>query len=254
MFNNAWPSIYWHLFDWYMLPAGGYFGTKKANEPVHVLFSYDDRSVAVVQSGPSRAPIHGARLQARIVALDGAVQWTRDTVIDVAADSSARVIVLPEPGDSFGMTYFVDLRLSDAAGQPLSTNFYWLSKHPDVLSDSSTWYMTPVKEYADFKALRTMPAATLGASATFSRGAARGEQVARVTLTNPGHTLAFFVRLQVTGRKGEEALPVLWSDNYVSLLPGERRTVTARYAVSDLGGGAPRVIVSGWNVARTVAK
>ena len=47
MFNNAWPSIYWHLFDWYLLPAGGYFGTKKANEPVHALFSYDDRSIAV---------------------------------------------------------------------------------------------------------------------------------------------------------------------------------------------------------------
>lgn len=254
MFNNAWPSIYWHLFDWYLLPAGGYFGAKKANEPVHVIYSYDDRSVAVVQSGPSRAPIRGARLKARILGIDGAVKLERDTVIDVAADTSARVFVLPAPADSLGMTYFVDLRLSDSTGEALSTNFYWLSKHPDVLSDSSTWYTTPVKEYADFTALRTMPAATLGARATFSRGTSAGEQVARVTLRNPGKTLAFFVRLQVTGRKGEEALPVLWSDNYVSLLPGETRVITARYSKADLGGGAPRVVVSGWNVKRTVAK
>ena len=71
MFNNAWPSIYWHLFDWYLLPGGGYFGAKKANEPVHVLYSYDDRTIAVVNSNQSRAPIRGAHLRARILGLDG---------------------------------------------------------------------------------------------------------------------------------------------------------------------------------------
>ena len=254
MFNNAWPSIYWHLFDWYLQPAGGYFGTKKANEPVHVIYSYDDRSVAVVQSGPSRTPINGARLQAKILGLDGAVQWSRDTVVDIVPDTSRRVLMVPEPPDTSAMTYFVDLRLSDAKGQPLSTNFYWLSKHPDVLSDSSTWYMTPVKQYADYTALRTMPRATLGATAAFSAGEKAGEQVARVTLHNPGKTLAFFVRLEVTGKNGAEALPVRWSDNYVSLLPGETRVVTARYDRVDLGGAAPKVLVSGWNVGRTIAK
>jgi exo-1,4-beta-D-glucosaminidase len=254
MFNNAWPSIYWHLFDWYLQPAGGYFGTKKANEPVHVIYSYDDRSVAVVQSGPSRAPINGARLQAKILGLDGAVQWARDTVIDIVPDTSRRVFMVPEPADTSTMTYFVDLRLTDAKGQPLSTNFYWLSRHPDVLSDSSTWYMTPVKQYADYTALRTMPRATLGAKATFSGGEKAGEQLARVTLHNPGKTLAFFVRLEVTGKNGAEALPVRWSDNYVSLLPGETRVLTARYDRADLGGAAPKVVVSGWNVERTMAR
>ena len=48
MLNNAWPSLIWHLWDWYLRPAGGYFGTKKACEPLHVQYSYDDRSIAVV--------------------------------------------------------------------------------------------------------------------------------------------------------------------------------------------------------------
>src|SRR5262245_23013319 len=48
MLNNAWPSLIWHLYDYYLRPGGGYFGTKKACEPLHVQFSYDDRSVAVV--------------------------------------------------------------------------------------------------------------------------------------------------------------------------------------------------------------
>ncbi|HEX9311069.1 MAG TPA: hypothetical protein VF887_09675, partial [Gemmatimonadaceae bacterium] len=140
MFNNAWPSIYWHLFDWYLRPAGGYFGTKKANEPVHVLFSYDDRSVAVVNSNATRTSVRGARLRARVLGLDYTEKFARDTVIDLPADSSMRVFLLPEPtGLTAGSAYFVDLRLTTADSQPLSTNFYWLSTHPDVLADSSTW-------------------------------------------------------------------------------------------------------------------
>ena len=249
MFNNAWPSIYWHLFDWYLRPAGGYFGAKKGNEPVHVMYSYDDRSVAVVNG--TQAPVRGAHLRMRVLGLDGSEKLGRDTIIDLPADSTLRVLLLPEPPGTSG-AYFADLRLTDAAAHPLSSNFYWLSARPDVLADTSTWYMTPVKEYADYTALAAMPGTTVRATAHFTRGAANDQ--ARVTLTNTGHTVAFFLRLQVTGRGGAEALPVLWEDNYLSLLPGETRVVTASYAHRDLGGAAPRVVVSGWNVHTTSAR
>jgi exo-1,4-beta-D-glucosaminidase len=251
MFNNAWPSIYWHLFDWYLRPAGGYFGAKKANEPVHVLYSYDDRSVAVVNSERTRAPLRGVRLRARMLGIDGSEKFSRDTVLDVPPDSSMRVLILPEPAGVSG-AYFADLRLTDANGHPLSTNFYWLSTRPDILADTSTWYMTPVKSYADYTALRSMPQAAVNASARFSNSGGTG--TARVTLKNPGKLLAFFLRLQVTGRGDEEALPVLWEDNYVSLLPGETRVVTANYRIRDLGGAPPRLVVTGWNIRRTVAR
>jgi exo-1,4-beta-D-glucosaminidase len=224
MFNNAWPSIYWHLFDWYLRPAGGYFGTKKANEPVHVLYSYDDHSIAIVNSSPSLAPIRGARLRTRIFAVDGTQEFSQDTVLDVPADSSMRVFYLPMPGGVVG-AYFVDLRLSGADGKPISSNFYWLSTKPDVLADTSTWYMTPVKSYADYTALRNMPAATVTITPRFTSSGGTG--TARVTLRNTSRAIAFFLRAQVVGRGGEEALPVLWDDNYISLLPGESRTITA---------------------------
>ena len=125
------------LFDWYLRPAGGYFGAKKANEPVHVLFSYDDRSVAVVRSGADRAPLRGVHVRARLLGVDGSEKFTRDTVIDIPADSSTRVFILPEPSGVTG-AYFADLRLTGSDGRPISNNFYWLSTRPDVLSDSST--------------------------------------------------------------------------------------------------------------------
>ncbi len=248
MFNNAWPSIYWHLFDWYLRPAGGYFGTKKANEPVHALFSYDDRSIAVVNG--LRVPLTGAHLRARVFAPDGTEKMSRDTVLDLPADSSVRTFTLPEPAGVSG-AYFVDLRLADAQGRPRSINFYWLSTRPDVLADTSTWYMTPVKSYADFTALRGMAKADVRVAAQFTHGSIAGNEEARVTLTNPGKTIAFFIRVQVTSRDGQEALPVLWDDNYVSLLPGETRILTANYRAS-LIQGPPQVIAQGWNVNRGV--
>jgi exo-1,4-beta-D-glucosaminidase len=250
MFNNAWPSIYWHLFDWYLRPGGGYFGAKKANEPLHVLYSYDDRSIAVVNSNASRTPVRGVHLRTMVYNIDGTQRLGRDTVIDIPADTAMRVTTLAE--QSTTSPYLVDLRLIDAAGHPLSTNFYWLSNRMDALSDSSTWYMTPVKNYADFTALRSMPQSAVNATARFSsRG---GTGTARVTLKNPGKSIAFFLRLQVTGRGGEEALPVLWEDNYLSLLPGETRVIAATYNLRDLGGARPRVVVTGWNIHRTFAQ
>jgi exo-1,4-beta-D-glucosaminidase len=190
--------------------------------------------------------VRGARLRARIFGVDGSQKFAKDTVIDVPADSSMRVFLLPEPAGVEG-AYFVDLRLIGADGNPISSNFYWLSTRPDVLADTSTWYMTPVKSYADYTALRGMPSQIVRATARFTSRGDSGQ--ARVTLRNPGAAIAFFVRLEVTGRGGEEALPVLWEDNYVSLLPGETRNLTAKYRVRDLGGGPPKLVVSGWNVA-----
>ena len=73
-----------------------------------------------------------------------------------------------------------------------------------------------------------------------------GEGLARVTVRNPGKSIAFFIRLQVTGRGGEEALPVLWEDNYFALMPGEKRQVLAKYRST----GKPIIEVDGWNVVR----
>jgi exo-1,4-beta-D-glucosaminidase len=252
MFNNAWPSIYWHLFDWYLLPAGGYFGTKKANEPVHAVYSYDDRTIAVVNDNKPRSAVRGLHLRTRILGLDNSEKFAKDTVIDIPADSSLRVFTLPEPTNLSTAAYFVDLRLTGSDGRPISNNFYWLSTKMDALSDSSTWYMTPVKNYADFTALRSMPQAAVSASARSSRSGSTGTTT--VTLKNPTNAIAFFMRLQVVGKGGEEALPVTWEDNYVTLLPGESRTLTARYNVRDLGGASPRVIVTGWNIHRTTAR
>ena len=245
MFNNAWPSIYWHLFDWYLAPGGGYFGTKKANEPVHVMYSYDDGSVVVVSA--MRRELRNVHLHARVLGLDTSEAFALDTLLHIPADSSVRVARIA-PGVATSPTYFVDLRLTGADGAVLSSNFYWLSSHPDVPDfDSTTYYVTATKQYADFTALASLPRATVKSAATFARHGDSGE--AHVTLKNDGDALAFFVRLRLlAGNDGEEVLPIEWSDNFVSLLPGEKLELTARYALKELHGRPPVLRLAGWNI------
>src|SRR5260370_17127428 len=71
MLNDAWPGLYWHLYDYYLRPGGGYFGAKKALEPIHAMYSYDDRSIAVVNE--SQKPLKGVLLTVHMVGLHGSI-------------------------------------------------------------------------------------------------------------------------------------------------------------------------------------
>jgi exo-1,4-beta-D-glucosaminidase len=77
----------------------------------------------------------------------------------------------------------------------------------------------------------------------------RGDQeVTHVTVRNASKSLAFFIRLKLDKEtNGEEILPILWQDNYISLLPGESREITATYRAKLLGSAKPVVTVKGWN-------
>jgi exo-1,4-beta-D-glucosaminidase len=155
------------------------------------------------------------------------------------------VLTIPDIADASG-TYFVVLRLEDGSGKLVGSNFYWLSSKPETIDwEKSNWYTTPTASYADFTALSNLPKVKLNVS---SRTERKGEDaVTHVTLENPSKNLAFFVRLKVN-KGSEEILPVMWQDNYVSLLPGEKRELTATYHASALGTAKPSVEVKGWNV------
>jgi exo-1,4-beta-D-glucosaminidase len=247
MLNNSWPSLIWHLYDYYLVPAGGYFGTKKSMEPVHVQYSYDDNSVAVVNS--SYEAIKGVKVSAKLYNLDAKEKGSQEGTINVAPDSSTKAFDLPKV-EGLTTTYFLRLQLHDAAGNPLSDNFYWLSTKPDVLDwkhRKDTVY-TPQAEFGDLTGLNTLPQVNLDVkSAKEEQGSKTG---VRVTVRNPTSSLAFMVHLRVSrGKNGADVTPIFWSDNYFSLLPGEQREVSANYDPTDLDDKAAVLEVDGYNIA-----
>ena len=246
MLNNAWPGLIWHLYDYHLRPAGGYFGSKKALELLHVQFSYDDRTVAVVNG--KQEPANGLKLVAKLYDTSMNEKFSREEKVDVAADGVAKSFAIPEPSD-ITTTYFLNLLLFSADGHLISRNFYWLSTKPDTLDFSkSEWYYTPQTAFADFTALQDLPKATLNTSMDLS-GAPDGTS-AQITLENSGKGLALLVRLRLLkGKDGAEVLPVFWDDNYLSLLPGEKRVVRVHVRKADLDGAKPVLAVDGFNVA-----
>ncbi|MFN7998250.1 MAG: hypothetical protein U0Q18_31805 [Bryobacteraceae bacterium] len=249
MLNNAWPSLAWSLYDYYLRPGGSYFGVKKACEPVHVQYSYDDRSIVVVNS--RYEAFENMRVSAHVYDLQMNEKFVKSAVLRVGPDSSERAFTIPEPAD-ISTTYFVLARLEDAGGRLVTSNFYWLSTKPDVLEwDKTKWYYTPAKQLADMSELKNLPRVQVKVTSKVETGA-QGEDRVRVDLANPARSLAFFLRLRVSkGTGGVEVLPVLWEDNYFSLMPGETRQVAATFRHADLHEATPVVEVEGWNVART---
>jgi exo-1,4-beta-D-glucosaminidase len=245
MLNNAWPSMIWHLYDYYLRPGGGYFGAKRAMEALHPIYGYDDRSIWVVSSQYEDAK--GLKLTTKIYNLDATEKFTQENAVDAGADSTQKIFSLPNVA-GLSPTYFLVLRLRDASGKTVGSNLYWLSTKPEALDwAKSNWYTTPTESFADFTALSQLPKVKLKfTDHTEEKGT---ESVTHVMIENPSKSIAFFVRLKVDkGANGEEILPVVWEDNYISLLPGEKREVTASYRASELGGTKPTVEVSGWNV------
>ncbi|HEY2118307.1 MAG TPA: glycoside hydrolase family 2 protein [Candidatus Acidoferrum sp.] len=249
MLNNSWPGIIWHLYDYSLRPAGGYFGTKKALEPLHVQFSYDDRSVAVVNS--TQQSEKGLKVVAKLYSLDARELFSQEAPVDVEADGVAKLFAVPEAPDG-NATYFLALQLQRPSGQVVSRNLYWLSSKPDVLDFAkSEWYYTPLTGYADFTGLQYLPKAPVKASMKSKES--RDEVEAQVTVTNSGSSIAFLVRLRLLkGKDGPEILPVFWEDNYLSLLPGEKREVGVRVRKNDLGNTKPILAVDGYNVPPVV--
>ena len=245
MLNNAWPSMIWHLYDYYLRPGGGYFGAKRAMEALHPLYGYDDHSIWVVSS--QYGDVKGLKLTTKIYNLDATEKFSQENSVDAAADSTAKIFTLPDVS-GLSNTYFLVLKLADSAGKLVGSNFYWLSTKPETLDwAKSTWWMTPTASYADFTAISQLSKVKLKVTDRTER---KGEDaVTHVTIENPSKSLAFFVRLKVDkGAKGEEILPVVWEDNYISLLPGEKREITASYRADELGTAKASVEVSGWNV------
>ncbi|MGA9670891.1 MAG: sugar-binding domain-containing protein [Terracidiphilus sp.] len=245
MLNNAWPSTIWHLYDYYLDAGAGYFAAKKACEPLHIQYSYDDRSIVVVNSTYEQASGLHAKVQVHNLAWKEL--FSSETTIDAGIDSAQRVLSVPEGlFEGADRIFFIDLTLSDASGRVLSRNFYWV---PGTLTNfdwtKTDYTHTPAARHEDLTALASLPPARLQVRADIAN-TPRGREIL-VHIDNPSNMLAFQIHTAVRTESGGLIAPVFWNDNWIELSPGESRMLTA--LLSENAVVAPIVQVEGWNVA-----
>ncbi|WP_433974392.1 glycosyl hydrolase 2 galactose-binding domain-containing protein [Tunturiibacter lichenicola] len=253
MLNNAWPSSIWHLYDYYLDAGGGYYGTKKACELLHVQYSYDDHSVYVVNSLFTGAS--GLTAVAHVYDLDLKELYTKSNSVDAGPDSSVKAIDIPqEVFQTASSTYFIRLELKDVKGTTVSRNFYWVPGKLTEFDWAKTNYThTPAKTSEDMTALGNLPAAHITATAhTFGN-------LIHVRLTNPSTKLAFQIAAELKDEHGEKLPRIIWTDNYIELMPGEERELTASIPSDMIASvGSKRVEewkvkIEGWNTAAVTA-
>ncbi len=251
MLANPWPSLIWHTYDYYLYPAGTYFGMKKSMEPLHVMYSYASHSVNIINSFPKN--FDGLSVKADVYDLNGNNKFSKAITTNVGADSTQNCFEIPSMNDVSDV-YFLRLELKDAARQTKSINWYWLSKKDDALNwNKSQWYYTPQSAYADFSALQNMPATTIDVSSSSIKN--ENETVHTIIIKNTGKTVAFFVHVRCLKQKnGNDILPVIFSDNYISLAPGESRTIECSYENKYADNAMSFISVSGWNIDAAKSK
>jgi hypothetical protein len=233
MSNPAQPSFVWQIYHYDLEPMSSFFAVMHAAELVHIQFNESTGEVQVINNFPS--PLPDATARVTVYNLDGSVAYKNESKITAAPEAATSVGPIDFPAN-VSAVHFVKLDLLGSDGKLISSNFYWrgLPDHPD-----------------DLTALNQLPTVTLNAQAQSAD--VNGARTVTVTLTNPSKDIALMAHLQLRRKSGDRVLPVSYSDNYVSLVPGESRTITIRADTSLFNGEDALVVVDGWNVSVAAA-
>ncbi len=226
MSHPAWPSMVWQTYDYYLDPTAAYFGCKKASEPIHIQWNpvYDTVEVVNYNAGNKI----GLTAKAQLINMDGSVQWEKETDIDCREDATVRCFKLEFP-KNLSSVHFLKLTLRKGE-KIISENFYWRGI-----------------EDGNYQALRELPKVELESNTKVIKS---GENwMLTTTLNNATKQPVLMIRLKVIGKEiGDRLLPAFYSDNYVSLMPGEKKIIVMKLKDMDTHGENPSVEISGFNV------
>jgi beta-mannosidase len=228
MSNPAQPSFVWQLYHYDLEPNSALYAAKKAAETVHVQLNEANGGIEVVNNTPET--LRDLKVHMTVYGLNSKVDSSRDyAVAEVPASTTVKAAQI-EVNTHISPVYFVKLDLMGSDGRLESTNFYWQNVAQD-----------------DFTELAKLPKATI--EVTAQPKVEDEKTLLTVRLHNPTESIALMTHLQLHQKgSGKRVLPVFYSDNYLSLVPGESHTMTIEAATKDLAGEAPEILVDGFNV------
>ncbi|HSN09438.1 MAG TPA: glycoside hydrolase family 2 TIM barrel-domain containing protein, partial [Hanamia sp.] len=226
--QNPWTALRGQMYDYYLDPNACLYGLHKGSEPFHVMYNPVDGMVMIVNN--TFKAKHNIMLVAKAYDMDGKSRTLTQVFSEIEPTKSKKYLSLKR-----GLDYmrkdkgvFLYLQLLNENKQMLCDNLYWL---PDSTGN--------------YSGLQEMKKAAVKIT---SKEIKPGE--AEVTFENPdSNPIAFFNRISIVDSKTHQRiLPVFYSDNYVSALPGEKKIVTIDFTPS--ANQKPVVEVYGWNVEK----
>ena len=218
MLNSARPSVYWQLYDYYLQPNASYYAVKRGNAPIQLIYDYQRHAVFAVNE-----TLKPVTLNAGMRLIAGTVDQQEQKTLTLEAGAVQKAFDIPDTSD-----VFLFLKATDPTGSEIAVNDYFLPAERDDYDWKKTdWVTTPITRYASYRVLNSLPRVTCRLESK------RIDNGYELTLTNPSSTIAFFQRLIVKDATGTLVCPAYWSDNYISLAPGESRTITCMLPTMD---------------------
>jgi len=215
MSQSAYPTMIWQTYDYYYDLTGAYFGAKTACEPIHIQWNAASNSIKVINNKPYA--LKGLTAEAMIYNMDGkiALEYSMKKIIDVNSTSATEAFAILQNSSKLpelSAVHFLKLKLTNANGQLLSENFYWIGN-----------------TYLNYTSLKNMPkvGSSLSVSSPKITIAKNGvNKLLIYTIINHSRTTAAFgIRGQLLNGSGLQILPALFSDGYFSLMQGESKTI-----------------------------
>ena len=234
MLNSAWPSLYWQMYDWYLVPTSAYWSVKKGCAPQQLIYNYEENFVYAVNDEKEDIAL---KVKMNIYDLEGKPVSRTKSYVTLPMGASKVLLRVPQVKKDVN---FIFLSMEDENGNIVSRNEYCVAKNMDEHDWSKyRWWRTQMKKYADFSSLDRLAAADMDITVKKN-----GENI-EVTLNNKASVVAFFVRMAAKDAQGEYVIPAFWNDNLVTLAPGETRTFTCRIPDID---NVSNIEISGWNI------
>lgn len=214
-------------YDYYFEQTAAYFAIKKASEPLHIQWNPATDEVEVVNY--SAGTHKGLTAKVQVLNMDASVAWEKEATVDSNEDTTDKCIKLEFPGELVEGPFHQD----DADRR-------WQSRFRQLLSQKFGRKQLP----------GFVPVGKGCFAVRNNRGKnADGTWSAVSVIENKTSTPALMIRLNVVGGKDDQQiLPVFYSDNYFSLLPGEKKEVRMSWRDEDTRGNEGKVLITGYNV------
>ena len=236
--NCSMPQVASRMWDWSLEPTASLYHTANSLEPLHAQFDYLKNTVSVVNDYSRE--FKNYKVIAQVYDINSKKVFEESAVVNLPSDgvvNDALTIRFPE---NISQVHFIKLILKDENGKDVSSNFYWRSN--DKYEGSKTLTGPAASGFEDLSKLKQAKV-----KLTYKVREDDNNYFVDITLRNTSGQIAFFNQLQFLNSKMSPIRPSFYTDNFFSLMPGEKKTVTIETAKGKLKDGAV-LALKGWNI------
>lgn len=217
--QNPWTSLRGQMYDWSLDVNASLYGTRKGCEPLHAYYNPVTRKAGLLNT--TLKDYTDLSIVARIYNLEGKLLWEKETRASAKANTVQELLDIPVPEGIQG-AYF--LRLALNADVP---NIYWLTTEPK-----------------DYTSLSQLPKSRPDIKTEIKK---EGSNFVGIVRLSADSQISFFNRIKVFDREtGKRILPVHYSDNYITLMPGDQQEISLEFP-ANLPEERIQIVVDSYN-------